>query len=148
MDRHIPSESDARQALRDHLVEKAISARARLGSIVDGPSALRVLADPATVRYPVQLAFLAGRLLPGEFAFAEQLGEHLSAGFRLHVHPCFESRPDLWPVIIAYHIPPINYGEVVTGDDCEAFASAVLGMDPEQYYARICAIADSVPTSG
>ena len=147
MDRHIPTESDARQALRDHLIEKATSARSRSGPIIDGAGILRVLADLGAVRYPVQLGFSAARLLPGEFAFAEQLAEHPSAGFRLHVHPCFETHRELWPAIIAYHIPPINYGEVVSEEDCEAFASTLLGMGRDEYYTLICRLADSVPSS-
>jgi hypothetical protein len=148
MKRHVPTDADGRQALREHLVDKASDARAKLGGQIDTSALTALLDDRSVVRYPVTLAFGAERLMPGEFAFAEQIGEHPSLGFRLWLHPCFESQPERWPALVAYHLPTINYGDIVTAADCENFGAVLLGMSVDQYYSRICTLADSIPLPG
>ena len=140
-----PTEQDGRIALRDHLLDKAAQARARLGGEVDGVAILRILDDKAVVRYPTGVRFDAGGLRPGEFAHACPLGEHPRDGFCIFVHPCFHARPETWAALIAYHLPPINYGDIVTPEDCEQFGAALLGMDPDTYYRTLCTLADSIP---
>lgn len=145
MERHIPTEQDGKQALRDHVAEKALAARARYGPAIGPAQVPALLKDPSVVRYPVEIVFGADGLQPGEFAFAQQIGEHPRDGFRLWVHPWFEPQPGALPLLIAYHIPSINYGDVATAADCEVFAAALLGMERERYYATICELADSIP---
>lgn len=138
------SEADGRVALHEHLVEKAVSARLRHGLMVDSDAIQRILRDRQTVRYPVELVFDAGPLEPGEFAFPQPLGEHPSKGFRLAVHPLFRDRPDVWAMLVAYHIPTINYGEVAGPAEAELFGAALVGMDREEYYRALCELADSL----
>lgn len=144
MERHRPTDADGKQALLDHLTEKALIARARHGSLNDLESVLRLLGDRSVVRYPVVLGFGDAALREGEFAYAEPVGSRPSEGYRLWVHPWFEPRESSLALLVAYHIPVINYGEVVEAADCEAFGSALLGMDTEAYYRAVCALADSV----
>lgn len=66
-------------------------------------------------------------------------------GFRLGIQQCLRDRNGDWPALIAYHLPPINYGEIVEAGDCEAFAAALLGMTTDCYYRLICRLADSIP---
>lgn len=139
------SEQDGRVALRDHLLTKAGEARLRSRGVIDGPAIMRLLDDRSVVRYPTGVRFSADALRPGEFAHAEALGAHPRDGFCLFVHPCFANRPQTWPALIAYHIPPINYGDIATPEDCEQFGAALLGQDPETYYRTLCALADSIP---
>ncbi|RMH13718.1 MAG: hypothetical protein D6695_03240 [Planctomycetota bacterium] len=73
------------------------------------------------------------------------MGEHPKQGFCLFLHPHFETRPDTWAALIAYHIPSINYGEIVTHEEAEFFGATLLGMDVETYYQTVCALADSMP---
>jgi len=141
---HTPTEGDGRAALRDHVIERAMSARQKYGPTIDMDAIRRVLDDRAIVRYPVSLRFDADGLLPGEFAHAEPLGEHPKHGFALVVHPALEARSDVVVMAIAYHIPPINYGDIAEPEDCEAFGAALLGMGVEAYYARLCELADSL----
>ncbi|MFO0829388.1 MAG: hypothetical protein U0572_14720 [Phycisphaerales bacterium] len=138
------SESDGRRALRDHACEKAAIARGRYGPIIDAAAILRILGDAEIVRYPTRLVFDAIGLMPGEFAHAAPLGEHPRDGFEVRVHPLFESRRDLWPLLVAYHLPPINYGDIVAPEDCEQFGAALLGMDVERYYETLCELSDSI----
>lgn len=140
-----PTEQDGRQALRDHLLEKACPARARYGPSIGADEIVSILSDREVVRYPTVLRFDDTNLMPGEFAHAEAVGEHPADGFCLYVHPCFEPMRDVWPLLIAYHIPPINYGEIVEAEDCEVFGAALLGLETGAYYAKLCELADLVP---
>lgn len=144
MDHH-PTEDDGRQALREHVLERAYQARAKYGPTIDADAILRILDDRAIVRYPVGIRYDTAGLQPGEFAQAEQMTEHPKGGFCLFIHPHFEARRDLLPVLVAYHIPPINYGDIAEPEDCEAFGAALLGIGQEEYYEKLCSLADSIP---
>jgi len=139
------TEQDARVALKDHLGDKAMDARLRHGMYIDADVIIKMLDDPAFVRYPVSLRFDDEMLDPGEFAMPITLGDHPSAGFCICIHPYFEQQPEAWPLLIAYHIPTINYGEIVSAEDAEHFGATLLGLDSETYYQAICELADSIP---
>ena len=136
---------DAITALCDHVQSKADDARRSYGGRVDYTAILRMLSDRSVVRYPTELRFDAGPLEPGEFAYAHPLGEEPGAGFHLFVHPEFEDRPEILPLLIAYHLVSINYGEIATHEEAELFGATLLGLDAECYYEALCAAADSVP---
>lgn len=142
------TEQDARVALRDHLGEKAMNARLARGMYIDAQTIVDMLDDPMFVRYPVGIRFDSEALEPGEFAAPVPLGEHPSKGFCLFVHPCFEQQPDTWPLLIAYHVPSINYGEIVSPEDAEHFGATLLGLDEDTYYQALCELADSIPGGG
>lgn len=139
-----PTEDYGRRALRDHVLERAFKARAKYGPVIDADTLLRILDDREVVRYPAGIRYDLECLLPGEFAHAEQLGEHPRKGFCIFIHPAFEARRDLLPLLVAYHIPPINYGDITEPEDCEAFGAALLGLPVDEYYAQLCALADSI----
>lgn len=141
---HIPTESDGRIALREHAIDKAYAARTRHGPTIDQAAILRILDDRALVRFPVRVLFDAKDLNPGEFAHARTVSTHPRDGFILNVHPSLEGRDDALPAAIAYHIPPINYGDIADADDCLAFGAALLGLSVDAYYARLCELADSL----
>lgn len=139
------TEHDGRIALKDHVVQKACAARERHGPDMDDRAILRVLDDREIVRYPVGIRFDAASLREGEFAHAVPLGEHPRRGFCLFIHPAFERRRDLWPLLIAYHIPPINYGDIAAPEDCELFGATLLGLSVDAYYGVLCELSDSLP---
>lgn len=141
------TEHDGRLALQDHILERAARARARHGPVIDHVSVMNVLDDREIVRYPVGVRFDAAGLEPGEFGHAAPLGVHPREGFRLFIHPVFERMPEAWPLLIAYHIPPVSYGDIAGPEDCELFGATLLGMDVEPYYERLCDLADMVPES-
>ncbi len=146
MPRHL-TERDAQIALKDHLGEKAMSARLAHGMYIDAEAILKMLDDATFVRYPVSIRFDAEPLEPGEFAVPIALGDHPSAGFCLFIHPYFEHQPEAWPLLIAYHIPTINYGEIVSHEDAEHFGATLVGLDVDTYYQALCELADSLPGS-
>lgn len=141
--RSMPTAQDARQSLHDHVVAKATEARRKRGGAIDRPAMMRLLEDRSVVRYPMGVRFDAEPLRPGEFACLEALGEHPSEGFCLFIHPMFEPVDDLIPLLIAYYIPSVNYGDVATHIEAELFGATLLGFDVEEYYKILCSVADT-----
>ncbi len=141
---HRPTAEEGQQSLRDHVVAKASDARLRRGGVIDREEVLRMLHDRSVVRYPLGVRFDAEPLQPGEFACLESLGDHPSDGFCLFIHPMFENVDELIPLLIAYYIPSVNYGEVASHVEAELFGATLLGIDREEYYAILCSVADSV----
>lgn len=139
---------DARLALNGHVCERAALARRRYGPHIDVPALMRILEDREIVRYPVTLRFDAAPLQPGEFAFAAQRGARPSEGFDLFVHPHFRDRCDDLPLLIAYHLVCVNYGEIVTHEQAERFGATLLGLDVDEYYRRLCDLADEISGGG
>lgn len=139
-----PTEQDGRSALRDHAIARALLARERYGPEIDDTAIMRMIDDREVVRFPLGIRFASDGLQKGEFAHAEPLGDHPKQGFCLFIHPVFEHRRADWPALIAYHIPPVNYGDIAEADDCEAFGAALLGLEVDAYYARLCSLADLV----
>lgn len=143
MARHL-TERDGRVALSDHVLERARKARERYGPFIDDAKIMRILDDREIVRYPVGVRFDSTPLQSGEFAYAMPLGEHPRDGFCLFIHSSFVEQRDLWPALIAYHIPPINYGDIADAEDCELFGATLLGLDVNAYYMLLCEVADSI----
>lgn len=139
-----PTAEEAQQSLRDHVVAKATDARLRRAGCIDRDEMMRLLEDRAVVRYPLGVRFDAEPLLSGEFACLESLGDHPSDGFCLYIHPMFQGVDDLIPLLIAYYIPSVNYGEVASHVEAELFGATLLGIDVEEYYKILCSVADTV----
>jgi len=135
--------ADAHRALVAHLVSKAQAARHRYGKL-DGESILRLLADPSVVRRPVTLHFDRAPLQPGELAFASPVGFHAGDGYALIVHPWLEARPEWLPLVVALHIPLINYGPVIEEDQAIEYGAALLGMTADAYYEALCVLLDAI----
>ncbi len=141
---HLPTAEDAQQSLRDHVITKAIDARLRRSVLIDRVEMMRLLEDRSVVRYPLGVRFDAEPLESGEFACLEALGDHPSDGFCLFIHPMFELADDLIPLLIAYYIPSVNYGDVTSHVEAELFGATLLGIDVEEYYRILCSVADTV----
>lgn len=139
-----PTAQEAQHSLRDHIVTRATEARLRRGGLIERPDIMQMLEDRSVVRYPVGVRFDAQSLQPGEFACLEALGDHPRDGFCLYIHPMFETVDDLIPLLVAYYIPSVNYGEVATHVEAELFGATLLGIDVEEYYKILCSVADTV----
>ena len=96
------------------------------------------------MRFPVNMRFDAAPLLVGEFATAEPRGNRPADGFTLVIHPHFEGRPDAIALLAAYHIVAINYLDVATHEEAELFGAALHGLEIDDYYQRVCALADEL----
>ncbi len=134
----------AKQAFHEHLVEKATAARFKYGLYIDTDAVLKMLDDETVVRYPTTLVFDASPLQPHEFAYPQPLGFHASDGYALCIHPYFRPQREIWPLLIAYHIPVVNYGNIVEPTEAELYGATLLGIDVEAYYHGLCELADAM----
>ena len=131
-------------SLREHIVMKATQARLLRGGLLDRAVMMQVLNDRTVVRYPIGVRFDAQPLCDGEFACLEALGVHPSDGFCLFIHPAFTDADELLPLLIAYYIPSVNYGEIASHSEAELFGATLLGFTVDEYYALLCRAADSL----
>ena len=67
------------------------------------------------------------------------MGSHSS------MHPHFAEpqrcNPDSWS---AYHVVSINYLDVATHEEAELFGAALHGLEIDDYYERVCTLADEL----
>ncbi len=144
-----PTEEDGKRSLVEHAADKAYEARQEHGiNLLPGlplESLDALLEDRRFVRYPVQVVFDESPLQDGEFAFlqAEKTGSPAD-GFVLFVHPRFEGNDAILPMLVAYHLVCVNYGEIAGPEAAEAFGAALMGMEVEDYYQELCQFADSL----
>lgn len=139
-----PTPQEAQQSLRDHVVARATQAREQRSGRIDRATMLRLLEDRSVVRYPLGVRFDAQPLRPGEFACLESLGERPADGYCLFIHPMFADVDGLLPLLIAYYIPSVNYGDVASHVEAELFGATLLGIEVEEYYKILCSVADTV----
>jgi len=146
MDKRIEvTAEDGRAALRGHLVDKAHAARERHPVLHTPAGVEALLADRQVVRFPVSLTWSAAELLPGEFAWPRPRGERLADGYDLIVHPCFRDRPAVLSMLVAYHVPGMNYLDVAGREEAEIFGAALHGLSVDDYYRKLCALVDGMP---
>ncbi|MCB9913754.1 MAG: hypothetical protein H6828_01235 [Planctomycetes bacterium] len=138
------TEEDGHRALRGHVVDKALLARARYGPEFGPERVLELLADPDLVRFPTRLEFTETELRPGEFAHAQVSAQGPRAGFTLYVHREFERRPELLSLLVAYHVPSINYLDIAGPEEAELFGATLHGLDVEDYYRILCELVDGM----
>ena len=140
---HLTAE-DARQSLRDHCATKGAEVRAKFGPNLGWAELNQLLEDRKFVRYPCTIAFDAAPLQPDEFAYPEPLGARPDAGFRVCVHPRFETELNSVPALVLYQLVAVNYGDFATAEDAEAFGAAALGLSREDYYKQLCKVVDDL----
>ncbi len=137
---------DARESLAVHLAAKGAEVHLKYGPRIGWDQLLLLLQDRSCARYPCEIQFQAGPLLCGEFAYPAPQGEAPEEGFIIFVHPRFAADLDLVPALVLYHLARVNYGAYATADDAEAFGAAALGLSKDDYYDRLCALADQLST--
>ncbi len=135
---------DARQSLNAHLAFKGAEVREKYGPQLGWNELLRLLEDRTCVRYPCEVRFDAGPLLSGEFAHPVAKGQAPEDGFSIYVHPVFADQLDRVPWLVLYQLVLVNYGEFASADDAETFGSTALGLSKDDYYARLCELANQV----
>ena len=137
---------DARQSLTAHLENKGVELFCKYGPLLDRQQLERLLQDRSFVRYPVEIAFDAASLLPGEFAHPLPKGERPEDGFTMAVHPRYADRPDRVAFLVLYQLVAVNYGEFASAHDAEGFGAAALGLTRDEYYNAVCDLADELAT--
>jgi hypothetical protein len=131
-------------SLRDHIVAQAIVAHHKHGPLTfAGLDAL--LTDLECLRHPTRLVFEFGEMASHQFAEpAVDQRDREQDGRVLYLRPLLRGHPDLVVLAVAYMIPVINYGDVVTDEHCLRYGATVLGMMEEEFYEAICQMAELV----
>ena len=132
------------QSLREPLLAQAIVGHQKYGPLpADKLEAL--LHDPDCLRHPVRLVFEFGEMAMHQFAQPDIDWRNTEQDGRvLYVRPLLRERPDLLPPAVAYMIPLINYGDIISDEHCLLFGATLMAMTVEEYYACICRLADLV----
>lgn len=144
MKKHKATVEEAENSLNEHVKNKALEARKNYLDELDKGIFENYLKDSNCVRFPVQIVYSIEGLQSGEFAYPQQNSEKASDGYTLFVHPKFEHRKDLLPLIVAYHMVVVNYGDIVTNEQAELYGATLLNMPADVYYQKLCEIADSL----
>lgn len=127
------------EALRAHVLQIADLGRQRHGPVKDPVALAALLMDRDCVRFETELVFDDAPLAPGLFADVVAKGDQRRT---LYVHPIFRERPADLPLVVAYHIPSICYGKMASSDDAEAYGARLLDLEVDEYYARLCSLAE------
>jgi hypothetical protein len=135
---------DVRESLSNHVAARGEEIRRKYGPTIGWAELQRVLADRSCVRYPCELVFDAAALHPGECAHPVPRGDQPEEGFVLHVHPFFMTQLDQVPLLAFYQLVLVNYGQFASPEDAETFGAAVLGLTRDDYYERLCDMADQL----
>lgn len=132
------------QSLRERLVAQAIVAHQKHGPLTaDKLGAL--LHDRDCLRHPVRLVFEFGEITMHQFAQPDIDWRNTEQDGRvLYVRPLLRDRPDLLPLAVAYMIPLINYGDIISDEHCLLYGAALLGLMEDEYYEKLCDLADAV----
>ena len=147
MSKQLTSE-DFRESLNDHVAVKGAEIHARYGPKIGWKELLRILADRSVVRYPSDIIFASGPLLAGEFAHAAPNSDNPQDGFKIYVHPFFSLQREHVPHLVLYQLVLVNYGPFATADDAETFGATALGLSRDEYYAKLCELADQIEAGG
>ena len=135
---------DARQSLNAHVAAKGVELLEKYGPRIGWPELLRLLEDRTFVRYPCEIVFAAAPLEAGEFAHPVARGDRPEDGFTMYVHPVFMTQLPQVPWLVLYQLVLVNYGEFASPDDAEVFGASALGLTRDEYYDKLCALADQL----
>ena len=131
-------------SLREHIVAQAVVAHHKHGPITfDKLDAL--LHDPECLRHPTRLAFEFGEMAMHQFAQPDIDWRNTELDGRvLYLRPLLRGRPDLAVFAVAYMIPLINYGEIISDNHCLRYGATLLGLMEDEFYTAICQLAGFV----
>lgn len=130
------------ESLRTHLLAQAVVAHQKHGPVT-ADKLEGLLHDPDCLRYPVRLVFEFGEMALHQFAQPDIDWRHAEQDGRvLYLRPLLRGHPELLPLAVAYMIPLINYGDIISDEHCLLYGAALLGLMEAEYYARLCAMAD------
>jgi hypothetical protein len=135
-------ERAGQQSLGEHLVAQATVAHQKHG-LLAADRLEAFLRDPDCLRHPVRLAFEFGEMAMHQFAQPDVDWRNTEEDGRvLYVRPLLRKHPDLLPLAVAYMVPVINYGEIISDEHCVLYGATLLGLMADEYYKHVCAVAD------
>ncbi|MCC7374000.1 MAG: hypothetical protein IT581_05050 [Verrucomicrobiales bacterium] len=132
------------QSLRDHLEAQAVIAHQKYSPLT-AEKFDALLHDPECLRHPVRLAFEFGEMAMHQFAQPDIDWRNTEQDGRvLYVRPLLRDRRDLLPLAVAYMIPVINYGDVISDEHCLAYGATLLGLTENEYYRALTRMSDDL----
>lgn len=131
-------------SLLDHLLAQAVVAHQKYAPLtLEGLD--RLLRDPDCLRFPTRLVYEYGEMAQHQFAQPDvDWRDPDGAGRVLYLRPTLREHPERVLQAVAYMIPVLNYGEVVTDAHCLSYGATLLGQMEDEFYAALCALADLV----
>lgn len=139
----IPAEEEAlRDALTRHARGAAVRSVVKLGGPLSCENVGRFLSDRDCLKYDTEVVYDASELEPHQFAQPVIEGGPARRTCFLYVHPRFAGQPEHLPLIVAYMAGAINYGGAASPELCEEYGAALLGMTRDEFYERVCYMAD------
>jgi hypothetical protein len=139
-----PTAQDARLALSSHAAATGAEIQRKYGPQIGWPELLRILEDRSCVRYPCEIAFDAAQLQVGEFAYPAQKALRPEEGFIIFLHPRLKEDLQAAAALLLYQLVAVNYGSFASAEDAESFGAAVLGITKDEYYEKVCHLADGL----
>src|ERR1043165_5150942 len=136
------TEQDGRQSMEAHAASKGAEMRDKYVPEIGWGQLLNILKDRTLVRYPCEVAVDVAGLLEGECAHAQPNGDRPDEGSTIFIHQFFAAQPPHAVRLALYQLVVVNYGPFASSDDAEALGSAALGISKDDYYNRLCEIAD------
>ena len=131
-------------SLREHIAAQAVVAHHKHAPLTFA-SLEALLSDPECLRYPTRLVFEFGEMAGHQFAEpAPDLRNPEQDGRVLYLRPLLRDHPNLVVLAVAYMIPVINYGDLVTDEHCVSYGATLLGMTETKFYDAVCRMADEV----
>lgn len=131
-------------SLRDHILAQAVVAHQKHGPLTFNKLD-RLLNDPECVRHPTRLVFEFGEMAMHQFAQPDiDWRNQENDGRVLYIRPLLRECHDLVVLAVAYMIPLINYGDIISDEHCLRYGAALLGLMEVEYYQQMCALADLV----
>lgn len=129
-------------SLREHILAQAIVAHQKHCPLTADKLDV-LLADSGCLRHPVRLVFEFGEMAMHQFAQPDIDWRNTGHDGRvLYLRPLLRDRPDLLPLAVAYMIPLINYGGIISDDHCLRYGATLLGLMEDEYYQQMCALAE------
>ena len=132
------------QSLREHLLAQAVVAHQKYAPLAF-TKLDALLHDGDCVRHPVRLVYEFGEMALHQFAQPDVDWRNTDQDGRvLYLRPLLREHPELVVLAVAYMIPALNYGDVITDEHCVLYGATLLGMMEEEFYGAVCRLADFV----
>lgn len=134
---------EAEQALHAHALEGAERVRRNLGGALCSQNLPEFLEADGCLRCPTELCFDEYDFEAHQFAEPEFITISGQQKCILHLRAKYETRAEDHPYLVAYMAACINYRDAATAALCEEYGAALLGLEVQTFYEKVCAIVDA-----
>lgn len=140
--------ADVNNSLNAHAASKGLEICEKYGCSIGWKELQTLLQDPSCVRYPCEIVFDSKELQSCECAHPVAKGERPEDGYTMFVHPFFLTQLENVPGLVLYQLVVVNYGDFASAEDAEVFGANAMGLSKEDYYRKLCELADQLNGGG